>query len=85
MSNAAERCPAVRFCRVDLSFGTGDSNLCVCGLPYISVNLSFFLSEKSLCAVFSCGAMKPFIPPARAARCCNRPVALSVCLSDRQG
>ena len=63
MSNAAERCPAVRSCRVGLSFGTGDSNLCVCGLPYISVNLSFFLSEKSLCAVFSCGAMKPSFPP----------------------
>ena len=63
MSNAAKRCPAVRFCRVGLSFGTGDSNLCVCDLPYISGNLSFFLSEKSLCAVFSCGAMKPSFPP----------------------
>lgn len=63
MSNAAKRCPAVRFCRVGLSFGTGDSNLCVCDLPYISGNLSFLLSEKSLCAVFSCGAMKPSFPP----------------------
>lgn len=85
MSNAAERCPAVRFCRVDLSFGTGDSNLCVCGLPYISVNLSFFLSEKSLCAVFSCGAMKPSFPPPGPPGAVTGQWALSVCLSDRQG
>lgn len=63
MMNAVKRFSAVRSCRVGLSFGTGDSNLLVCGLLYIPGSLSFFPSEKSPRAVFSCGAMKPSFPP----------------------
>lgn len=63
MMNAAKRFSVVRSCRVGLSFGTGDSNLLVCGLLYIPGSLSFFPSEKSPRAVFSCGAMKPSFPP----------------------
>lgn len=47
MMNAVKRFSVVRSCRVGLSFGTGDSNLLVCGLLYIPGSLSFFPSEKS--------------------------------------
>ena len=63
MMNAVKRFSVVRSCRVGLSFGTGDSNLLVCGLLYIPGRLFFFPSEKSPRAVFSCGAMKPSFPP----------------------
>lgn len=42
MMNAVKRFSVVRSCRVGLSFGTGDSNLLVCGLLYIPGSLSSF-------------------------------------------
>lgn len=85
MMNAVKRFSAVRSCRVGLSFGTGDSNLLVCGLLYIPGSLSFFPSEKSPPRRLFLRRHEAFIPSAWTARCCNRPVSLSGCLPGRQG